>query len=39
MEKSENRKFLELLAAKKGITDPEKVEDFINEMTLMLIGA
>lgn len=29
MEKSENRKFLEALAAQKGITEPEQVEKFI----------
>ena len=29
MEKSENVKFLEALAAQKGITDPEQIHQFV----------
>ncbi len=39
MEKSENIRFLELLAAEKGITDPEEVKKFIRETALSLISA
>ena len=39
MEKSENVRFLELLAAEKGITDPEEIKKFMKEVALSLISA
>ena len=39
MEKSENVRFLELLAAEKGITDPEEVKKFMMETAMSLISA
>ncbi len=38
MEKSENIKFLEALAAEKGITDPEKIKDFMLQTVLSWIA-
>lgn len=34
MEKSENIKFLEAIASEKGITDPEKIKDFMLQTVL-----
>ncbi len=39
MEKTENEKFLELLAKDKGISDPDALEKFKKETVLGLISA